>query len=66
MTAAGACATAHPAVDIDAQINFERVSTIYRLTPLPQIGAVALSLVVAFAMWGLVAPAWVIGSMVAS
>ena len=66
MTAAGACATAHPAVDIDAQINFERVSTIYRLTPLPQIGAVAFSLVVAFAMWGLVAPAWVIGWLVAS
>jgi signal transduction histidine kinase/DNA-binding NarL/FixJ family response regulator len=58
-----------PAVDatsaIQAQIDFQRVSTIYRLAPMPQVGAVAFSLVVGYAMWGLVAPAWVIGWLVA-
>ena len=47
--------------DIQAQVELERISTIYRLAPLPQVGAVAFSFVVAFAMWGRVAPAWVIG-----
>ncbi len=47
--------------EIEAQIQFERVSTIYRLAPLPQVGAVAFSLVIAWGMWGIVAPAWVIG-----
>ena len=46
---------------IETQIEIERVSTIYRLAPLPQVGAVAFSLLIGFAMWGLVAPAWVIG-----
>ena len=50
---------------IGAQIEIERVSTIYRLAPLPQVGAVAFSLVIGYAMWGLVAPAWVIGWVVA-
>ncbi|MBL8959004.1 MAG: response regulator [Gemmatimonadetes bacterium] len=47
--------------DIQAQVELERISTIYRLAPLPQVGAVAFSIVVAFAMWGRVAPGWVIG-----
>jgi signal transduction histidine kinase/CheY-like chemotaxis protein len=50
--------------DIQAQVAFERISTIYRLAPLPQVGAVAYSIVVAFAMWGRVAPGWVIGWLV--
>lgn len=49
---------------IAAKIAYERVSTIYRLTPLPQVGSVAFSLVIGYAMWGLVAPAWVIGWLV--
>ena len=51
--------------DIAAQVEYERVSTIYRLAPLPQKGALAFALLVGFAMWGLVAPAWVIGWLVA-
>jgi len=47
--------------EIHAQIEFERISTIYRLAPLPQIGAVAFALVIAYALWGRVADAWVIG-----
>ncbi|MBK8247490.1 MAG: response regulator [Gemmatimonadetes bacterium] len=50
--------------DIQAQIEFERISTIYRLAPMPQVGAVAFSIVVAFAMWGRVSPAWVVGWLV--
>ncbi len=49
---------------IEAKIAYESVSTIYRLAPLPQVGAVAFSLVIGYAMWGLVAPAWVIGWLV--
>ncbi len=51
--------------EIEDQINFERVSTIYRLAPLPQVGAVAFSVLVGYAMWGLVASAWVIGWVMA-
>ena len=47
--------------EIEDQIEIERVSTIYRLAPLPQVGAVAFSLLVGYAMWGLVASTWVIG-----
>jgi signal transduction histidine kinase/DNA-binding NarL/FixJ family response regulator len=65
MSAAGARAVARPASRIDAQIDFERVSTIYRLAPLPQAGAVAFSLVIAYAIWGMVAPTWVIGWLLA-
>ena len=42
--------------EIDAQIAFERISTIYRLASMPQVGAVVFSLVIGYAMWGLVAP----------
>ncbi len=65
MTVVDAHMSAHPAYAIDAQIDFERVSTIYRLTPLPQFGAVVFSPVVAFAMRSLVAPVRVIGWVVA-
>lgn len=47
--------------DIDAKIAFERLSTIYRLAPLPQVGAVAFSCVIAYAMWGRVGAGWVLG-----
>jgi signal transduction histidine kinase/ActR/RegA family two-component response regulator len=45
---------------IETQIDFERVSSIYRLAPMPQVGAVAFSLVISYAMWGLVSAGWVI------
>jgi len=55
-------ATVHGSTpDIQAQIRFERISTIYRLAPLPQAGAVAFSVVIAYAMWGRVSSAWVLG-----
>ena len=47
--------------EIDAQIQFERVEAIYRLAPMPQVGAILFSLVIGYAMWGLVAAGWVIG-----
>lgn len=47
------------------RIAYERVSTIYQLIPLPQVGAVVFSLVLGYAMWGLVPAAWVIGWLVA-
>lgn len=50
--------------DIAAQIQFERISTIYRLAPLPQIGAVAFSLVIAYAMWGRADSALVLGWLI--
>lgn len=53
--------TAQTSVAIGAQIEYERVSSIYRLAPMPQIGAVAFSMVISYAMWGLVSAAWVIG-----
>ncbi|MBL0148539.1 MAG: hypothetical protein IPP87_07320, partial [Ideonella sp.] len=52
---------AQTSVAIEAQIEYERVSSIYRLAPMPQIGAVAFSMVISYAMWGLVSAAWVIG-----
>ena len=54
--------SAHP---IDAQIALARVSAIYRLAPQPQVGAVAFALVVAYAMWARIGPAWVLGWLVA-
>ncbi|RVT52078.1 ATP-binding protein [Rubrivivax albus] len=42
-----------------------RLSAIYRLAPQPQIGAAVFSLVVAFAMWGRIAAAWVVGWVLA-
>jgi signal transduction histidine kinase/ActR/RegA family two-component response regulator len=53
--------TAQSSAAIKAQIDFERVSSIYRLAPMPQIGAVAFSVVISYAMWGLVSTAWVVG-----
>ncbi len=46
---------------IDAEIALARVSAIYRLAPQPQAGAVVFSLVVAYAMWSHIGPAWVLG-----
>jgi len=61
-----AAAPAPPAPPpIDAELAFARVSAIYRLAPQPQAGAAVFGLVVAYAMWGHVAPAWVIGWLVA-
>ncbi|MCC6244825.1 MAG: response regulator [Gemmatimonadaceae bacterium] len=45
--------------EIDAQIDFEGVSTIYRLAPMPQVGASVFALVIAYAMWGRVSATWV-------
>ena len=53
--------TAKSSVSIQAQIDYERVSSIYRLAPMPQVGAVAFSMVISYAMWGLVSAAWVLG-----
>ncbi|MFT3957143.1 MAG: ATP-binding protein [Piscinibacter sp.] len=50
---------------IDEQIALARVSTIYRLAPQPQIGAVVFALVVAYAMWGRIGSAWVLGWLLA-
>ena len=50
---------------IDEQIALARVSAIYRLAPQPQAGAVAFSLVVAYAMWARISPAWVLGWLLA-
>ncbi|MDE2395812.1 MAG: response regulator [Burkholderiales bacterium] len=53
--------TARSSAAIEAQVDYERVSSIYRLAPMPQIGAVAFSTVISYAMWGLVSAAWIIG-----
>lgn len=50
---------------IEAQIDIERVSTIYRLAPLPQVGAAFFALLLGFTMWGKVATIWVIGWVLA-
>ena len=50
---------------IDAEIALARVSAIYRLAPQPQAGAAVFSLVVAYAMWSHVSPAWVLGWLMA-
>ncbi len=50
---------------IDAEIALARVSAIYRLAPQPQAGAVVFSLVVAYAMWEHISPAWVLGWLLA-
>jgi signal transduction histidine kinase/ActR/RegA family two-component response regulator len=50
---------------IDAEIALARVSAIYRLAPQPQAGAVVFSLVVAYAMWPHIGPAWVLGWLLA-
>jgi signal transduction histidine kinase/ActR/RegA family two-component response regulator len=50
---------------IDAEIALARVSAIYRLAPQPQAGAVVFSLVVAYAMWAHISPAWILGWLLA-
>ncbi len=50
---------------IDEEIALARVSAIYRLAPQPQVGAVAFGLVVAYAMWGRIGAAWVLGWLLA-
>ena len=50
---------------IDAEIALARVSAIYRLAPQPQAGAAVFSLVVAYAMWPHIGPAWVLGWLLA-
>ena len=54
-----------PPRSIDAEIALARVSAIYRLAPQPQAGAVVFSLVVAYAMWAHIGPAWVLGWLLA-
>ena len=53
--------TAQSSAAIEAQIDHERISSIYQLAPMPQVGAVAFSMVISYAMWGLVSTAWVMG-----
>ncbi len=65
MTAAVSPQAQESTRDIQAQIDLERISTIYRLAPQPQVGAVAFVLVVSYGLWGLVAPAWIIGWAIA-
>jgi signal transduction histidine kinase/ActR/RegA family two-component response regulator len=50
---------------IDSELALARVSTIYRLAPQPQAAAAVFSLVVAWAMWGRVSTAWLVGWLVA-
>jgi signal transduction histidine kinase/ActR/RegA family two-component response regulator len=50
---------------IDAEIALARVCAIYRLAPQPQAGAAVFSLVVAYAMWSHISPAWVLGWLTA-
>ena len=49
----------------EARIDLQRISSIYQLAPQPQVGAVAFSLVICFALWGLVSPAWLVVWLVA-
>jgi len=65
MTAGSATLPATPTRSIDAEIALARIDTIYRLAPQPQVGAAVFSLVVAYAMWAHISPAWVVGWLVA-
>ena len=60
-----ATAASNSARSIDAELALARVSSIYRLAPQPQAGAVVFALVVAYAMWAHIGPAWVIGWLLA-
>ncbi|MCP5285842.1 MAG: response regulator [Burkholderiaceae bacterium] len=53
------------ASSIDAAIAYARLKAIYRLAPQPQVGAAVFAAVVAWAMWGHVASAWVLGWLLA-
>ena len=50
--------------EIAREIALARLSAIYRLAPQPQAGAAVFSLIVAYAMWGRIADAWVLGWLV--
>jgi signal transduction histidine kinase/ActR/RegA family two-component response regulator len=65
MTAIPATPPLNSPPSIDAEIALARVSAIYRLAPQPQAGAVVFSLVVAYAMWDHISPAWVVGWLLA-
>ena len=65
MTSNPAAPPFQPPRSIDAEIALARVSAIYRLAPQPQAGAVVFSLVVAYAMWAHIGPAWVLGWLLA-
>jgi signal transduction histidine kinase/CheY-like chemotaxis protein len=65
MTSTPATSSPPAARSIDAEIALARVSAIYRLAPQPQAGAVVFSLVVAYAMWPHLSPAWVLGWLLA-
>ncbi len=51
--------TAALSPEIEARIEYERVSSIYRLAPLPQAGAVVFSLVLAYALRDMVPMHWI-------
>ncbi len=53
-----------PAQQIEAEIRFQRINTIYQLAPQPQVGAIAFSMVICYALWGSVDPAWLLGWLV--
>jgi signal transduction histidine kinase/ActR/RegA family two-component response regulator len=65
MTSIPAAPNSESPPSIDAEIALARVSAIYRLAPQPQAGAAVFSLVVAYAMWGRIDPAWVVGWLLA-
>jgi len=65
MTSTSATPPLQSTRSIDAEIALARVSAIYRLAPQPQAGAVVFSLVVAYAMWAHIGPAWVLGWLLA-
>ena len=57
MTASPSAPIQDPAQEIEAQIEFQRIRSIYQLAPQPQVGAVAFSVVICYALWGIVSPA---------
>jgi signal transduction histidine kinase/CheY-like chemotaxis protein/HPt (histidine-containing phosphotransfer) domain-containing protein len=61
MTTMARAAGQSPATEIEAQIRFQRISAIYQLAPQPQVGAVAFSAAICYALWGQVAAAWLLG-----
>ncbi len=65
MTASPSAPIQDPAQEIEAQIEFQRIRSIYQLAPQPQVGAVAFSVVICYALWGIVSPAWLIGWLAA-
>jgi signal transduction histidine kinase/CheY-like chemotaxis protein len=64
MTAHASAPMQRSSAEIDAQIEYARIDTIYRLAPLPQVGAAVFAMVIAYAMSGIVDPALAIGWLV--